>query len=69
MSYQQPTLPRMFCHFCGAEIAAGEAYWRINSVSVCGLCLPEFARQEYHNHLCVYGKEACHDAGGDLRFL
>ena len=61
MNYETPRLPRLFCTFCGAEIAPGEAYWHINGAFVCGLCLPEFARQEYHNHLCVWGKEASHD--------
>lgn len=54
-------MPRIFCTFCGAEIADRELYWYINGAHICQLCLPEFARQEYHMHRRVRGKEADHD--------
>ena len=59
---EKKSLPRIFCTFCGAEIADRELYWYINGACICQLCLPEFARQEYHMHRCVRGREGCYEA-------
>ena len=34
------------CSLCGLEITEGEDYWYCNGSSVCGACLPVFARGE-----------------------
>ena len=34
------------CSLCGLEITEGEDYWYCNGSSVCGACLPVFARAE-----------------------
>jgi hypothetical protein len=57
-----PAAARLFCTFCGAEIAAGEPYWAVNGAVVCEACLPEFARQDYLGCRCVRGREGRHDA-------
>ena len=57
MNREKPSLPRLFCTFCGAEIADRELYWYINGACVCQLCLPDFARQEYFMHRQIRGKE------------
>ena len=44
------------CSFCGAEIANGEGY--CNGASICGDCLPEFARQELAPFRQIRGREA-----------
>ena len=46
------------CTLCGQEILTGEEYWRCNGFSVCGDCLPEFARQELAACRRQRGKEA-----------
>ena len=46
------------CSFCGAEIANGEGYWYCNGASICGDCLPEFARQELAPFRQIRGREA-----------
>ena len=46
------------CSLCGAEIANGEGYWYCNGASICGDCLPEFARQELAPFRQILGREA-----------
>lgn len=50
-------LPRLFCSFCGAEIADGSQYWYINGFVLCEDCLPDFARADYRSCLCIHGEE------------
>ena len=46
------------CSLCGAEITRGEGYWYCNGASICGGCLPDFARQELGPFRRVRGREA-----------
>ncbi len=45
------------CSLCGQEIAEGEEYWSCNGFTVCGDCLPAFARQELAPYSLLRGKE------------
>ena len=59
--YRENSLHRrqnLRCSLCGAEITEGEGYWYCNGASVCGACLPEFARQELAPFRRVRGREA-----------
>ena len=55
-------VPTRYCSFCGQEVAAGEAYWYINGATVCGDCLPDYARADYAPFRRVHGKEEAHAA-------
>ena len=46
------------CSLCGLEITEGEDYWYCNGSSVCGACLPVFARAELAPFRQVRGREA-----------
>ena len=49
--------PRLYCSFCGAEIAPEEEYWYVNAAAVCRECLPDFARISYGNCRRLRGRE------------
>lgn len=57
METEGEQLPEVRCSLCGAEIAAGERYWRINGLTLCGRCLTEYARADYTAFSRVRGRE------------
>ena len=48
---------RLYCTLCGREIPEGEGYWYCNGESVCGDCLPDYARAELSPYRQVRGRE------------
>ena len=47
----------LVCSLCGREIPTGEEYWYCSGCSICGRCLPDFARQELAPCREIRGKE------------
>ncbi len=56
--HRRPGRHTLLCTLCGQEISQGEEYWIMNGTTVCGACLPDFARAELAAFRRTRGKEA-----------